>query len=111
MAPDTPQTTAAKPGPWKARVDETDDNGSWEVIYDGGLDRTVVIAYALGETVARLIAAAPETTAELERVWDQIVAAEFDDINDDDDLVLVTITAPQARAIRSALSRAKGGRT
>lgn len=40
----------------------------------------------------------------LEVIWQLIEDAEFDDINDDDDLVVITIQAPQARHIRTALA-------
>ncbi len=43
---------------------------------------------------------------ELHQLWTQIEGAEFEDIEDDEDLVLITVTAPQARRIRAALSQA-----
>lgn len=41
---------------------------------------------------------------ELRRIWAQIEGAEFEDINDDGDLVVLTISAPEARRIRDTLA-------
>lgn len=51
----------------------------------------------------RALPAQPDRGGELARIWTQIEDAEFENIDDDDDLVVITITAPQARAIRAAL--------
>lgn len=45
-----------------------------------------------------------ELTAVVQRVWDQIEAAEFENIDDDSDCVLITVSAQQAREIRAALA-------
>ncbi len=47
-----------------------------------------------------------ELAGGLEVVWHLIEGAEFDDINDDDDLVAGTIQAPQASPIRTLLAGA-----
>ena len=46
----------------------------------------------------------------LETIDNQIDDAEFEDINDDDDLVVITVTAEQARSIKATLSSLKEGK-
>ena len=44
-----------------------------------------------------------EVREQLLKLWHMIENAEFDNIDDDDDLVVITVEATQARDIRDAL--------
>lgn len=63
-----------------------------EIITEGGLRQE---AKFWREKFERVEVAKPL----LQHIWSQIEAAEFEDIENDDDLVVITILAPQAREI------------
>lgn len=100
-----------KPGPWVARPDKTDDDDSWEVVYDGGGARTVLIAYGLGERAARLIAAAPDSH-EANRVFVRAVYVAHNIPSDaSDEFIYDTIGTAMADAFfaaRAAVAKARG---
>ncbi len=59
---------------------------------------------AMKEEITRVAPVNAGVREALEKVWSQIEGAKFENIEDDDDLVVITIEAKQARSIRAALA-------
>lgn len=62
----------------------------------------------MGYNPVEATAQSPNAWRELDLLWSQVEGAEFQDINDDNDVVLVTVDAAQARRLRDLLARAAG---
>lgn len=76
------------------------EDGVYGMINEDG-DRYVAVARFASQQKER----ADEAEALLDQIWSRIEAAEFEDIENDDDLVVVTFEAAFARKIRAFLDK------